>query len=192
MTIEHLNSLRDFIRQQNPYFTAGFANLYTDPVSGKIMSENSGVELIGGINDKLGNHFYLRNNPEIRYTLSREQRISSSRSSQDVTFSVWLFAAVKNGVPKMINENLIHTLLSYAADDVSIQPLRSLIVPSAVVRNEYPKLKAKDQADILSKLDQLRLGIVAIEFNFFTIFHPMGTDCRKPPCVSCDAPAESV
>lgn len=187
MTNAAFTHIKDFVLQRNTYFTTGFANVHQDPYTGRIVSDNNNIELITGINDNLGNYFYIRSEPAINYGYSRNQ-LSGCKNSQDASYTGTLVAIHKGADPKLLNLNLVNTLLNYSGGEFSarIQPIRSIFFASGIIEKEFSQLDEKDQQFILQRVYTGKLTLVSVEFRITFEIHPTSDpNCIVNPCINC-------
>ncbi|PUZ25016.1 hypothetical protein DCC81_11930 [Chitinophaga parva] len=159
-------ALKDFILNRAGVFCSGFANVILDESTGLIVRGDGFEKQAIGIDDRYGNYFYIRNEPEIRYTDARSQ-ISDTRRSVDETVKCYLVAIVENAMPKELIQILLDSLLQYG--DKRIRPIKSISTREAAVAKEFAKIPKEDLQNALQHLYNRQ--VVIIEFDFVTTWN---------------------
>lgn len=136
--------------------------------------------------DRLGNYFYIRNEPSISYSYAKNQ-ISDCRNSQESSFNCTLVAVHKGADPKLLNLNLLNSLLLYKGGEyeTKIQPGKSVFLPSSVVQREFNTLKEEEQQEVLRRVYIDKITLVSIDFRVTFVIHPTNENCIVNPCINC-------
>lgn len=166
MITEDFIALKDFILNRAGVFCSGFANVILDESTGLIVRGDGFEKQAIGIDDRFGNYFYIRNEPEIRYTDARSQ-FSDSRRSVDETVKCYLVAVVDNALPKELIQILLDSLLVYG--DKRIRPIKAISTREAAVAKELAKIPKEDLQSVLQHLYDWQ--VVSIEFDFVTTWN---------------------
>lgn len=176
MIEKELERLRDHIQKQNTFFDNGFYNVRLDDYSGMIIGTGNSEKFCVGINDEFGKYFYIRIDPEVRYSESKS-RISDSMRILDVSLRSFLVAVVDNARPTILLTRLVNTLINYSE---RIKVNRSFTSEPAI-QKELSKLPANEIQFVLQNLGIKE--VVWIEFDYVLTFAEL-----KEPCLTnlCD------
>lgn len=182
MTTNDFKILRDYILSRNSYFTSGFYNAFTDggETSGIYTKETGNLQSIFP-RDNLGNYFYLRNEPNMRFTAkSGYEECGVGRFNFDDTITVYLVAFVHDADEFELINNLRNTVLS----------AKSLIaIPSAAIWQSenvvIDEMKGFDDLVLIEALTNIKKNqtIVKLTLNVSKEYIP--NNCINNPCKEC-------
>lgn len=171
MQLNDFEQLRTHILSRNTYFHHGFANAFRSDTTGAIWVQKHKDMQCLMPDDTLGNYFYLRNEPSIKYQPQYAERISDG-GPQRLSFldstTVYLVAIVHNADAYLLMENLRNTVMAYA--DMNAVPSNSNSNREDVIADELQKMKADDVAAVLKRLTTQT--IVRLTLNVSKVFIP--------------------
>lgn len=175
---EDLEALSCFILAKNPYFRAGFAQVYKDPVTQALYSNNGSDMQAVLPADTLGNYFYLRSEGGIKHEPIPAERLSDSgtqRLSFLDTAALQLVAVVRKADAYILAENLRNTLMQYHL--LNAEAVNTNVNREQVMMDELAGMKP---ADIEASLQRLKdETIVRITLRLTKMFVP--GNCIKDP-----------
>jgi len=173
-----LNILKEYILSTNKYFNSGFINVYFDSSASIYLSSEKQDLTPFGIDDRLGNYFYIRSLGNIKYRYSRNQ-LSICQNSQEVSQEFRLISIVNNGINYKMIECLLNSILTFQTFEIQVNSSNDLI--ESIIRNEYNYLKKEKINSILMNLGNKK--IISIDFLIKTDFYPSKCECK--PCNEC-------
>lgn len=105
-----LTAIKDFVLQYNPYFSAGYSDVYMDETKGYIANDK-----VIFPNDNLGNYFYLRLPHDVGFDYTPASRVDDCSNTPNPTGDVTIVAIVKDANPDKLIQNLLNTISGYNA-----------------------------------------------------------------------------
>lgn len=174
-----LNTISQFIIDNNPYFDKGYADVYQDDKTGIVHGDEAVFPA-----DNLGNYFYLRLPKQTGFDTSDFYKINDCNGGLGLKASIVLVACVKDADPDKLIENLIITLRNYSSGVVI--NFKSLCFNGVeVIMTELAKLKPEDLIAALQRFDKMAQTIVSVTFEMTTAVTPKNLDCIVEPCKDC-------
>jgi hypothetical protein len=182
MTSKDFESLRDHILTLNPYFTLGFANAYKDTLTDAIYSREKGNTKVVFPEDRLGNYFYLRNDPNSSFVSTQgTQDCAFGKASYDDRLTVYLVAIVSNADEFELINNLRNSCLRFG--NMNVIPTNAMWQRENVMLTE---MQGFDESEIAKALTNLKndTTIVRIQLQITKQFIP--SKCINNPCKDCN------
>lgn len=174
MIIEKLNTLRDYIKTSNPYFTNGYSLVYQD--QGVWYGEDEKKAVFPSDID--GNYFYFRLPNNVTLTNDDSYKIGNCVNAVQAQANIILVAFVKDADGDLLATNLINTLQT--RNGVSFQS--AIISKETVVRQELSFLSVTEIQAALQRIPK-NTAIVSVNF-LFTV--PIAiNNCIVNPCKEC-------
>lgn len=179
MQSNDFEQLACFIMSKNTFFHDSYANVHRDETSNAIYHTQGNERKMVLPNDKLGNFFYLRNEPAITYEAIPAERLTDS-NAQRLSFLdtqlVQLVAVVQYADAYRLIELLRNTCMLY--EDMNVQPVSSVANREQVLLEEMPKMKADDMQAALQRLKNET--IIRLTLRVSKMFIP--GSCITNPC----------
>lgn len=180
MTTNDLKALRDHILTKNTYFSNGFFNAFVDGETSAVYTvENGNLRSIFP-DDRLGNYFYLRNEPNMKFALKTGlEECGVGKFIFDDTITVYLVAIVNDADEFELINNLRNTLLS--AKGLIAIPTAAMFQTENVLIDE---MKGFEETAMIEALTNLKnQTIVKLTLSISKEFIP--NKCIDNPCKNC-------
>lgn len=153
MQREDFEQLKNFILDKNEYFSYGFANAYKDDVSHSIWVDKGSDKLKLLPADNLGDYFYLKAEPSVKYIPKEKERLSDV-GTQRLAFldqhTVHLIAVVAKADSYLLIENLRNTFMMF--EPFSVVPAQSTMHREDIIVSELQGLESRDIQATLQRL----------------------------------------
>lgn len=172
--------LSTFLLDNLGFFNQAFANVYLDESTGYILQGDGSEKFAVGIDDHFGNYFYIRTDPDIRYSDARSP-LTDTGKNLDETLKCYLVAVVDDAKPKELVQSVLNALLLYG--NQRIRPTRAIYHRETAVGKELAKIDKEAVQYVLQHLGEKQ--VVILEFDFITVFSPIHFECIPSPCKSC-------
>lgn len=182
MTTQDFELLRDHILTLNPYFTEGFANSYKDSLTNAIYCRHNGNLKAIFPEDRLGNYFYLRNEPSSTYvTKAGYEDCGVGKAMYDDRLTVYLVAIVNDANEYELINNLRNSSLRFKG--MVVIPTGAMWQRENVVINE---MQGFEEEEILKALSNVKRDttIVRVQLQVTKEFIP--SKCINNPCKECN------
>lgn len=169
-----IHRLKDYIKTTNPYFGAGYADVYMDQTQG-IVNENGPVFP----NDTDGNYFYLRLPDNIGFVQGGEYIVQDCAQGLGASAQIVLVAIVKDADEDLLLTNLVNTVQTFVAN---ISFTGATYKKEVVTRSELSWMNGPDRDAALQRIPD-DMAIVSLSF---TITAPVVmNNCVVNPCKTC-------
>lgn len=182
MTTKDFELLRDHILKLNPYFTSGFANAYKDTLTDAIYSREKGDTKVIFPEDRLGNYFYLRNDPNATY-ISKQgyEDCGHGKAMYDDRVTVYLVALMNEADEYELINNLRNSVLRYSG--MVVVPTAAMWQRENVVLTE---MQGFEEIEIMKALTNIKMdtAIVRVQLQITKEFTP--SKCINNPCKECN------
>lgn len=180
MTTKDFDRIKDYILAKNKYFTAGFANAFTDTLTEGVYTRVNGDLKSIFPDDRLGNYFYLRNDPSVTFTAKPGyQDCGPGKAIYDDRFTVYLLASVRDADELTLLNSLRNTLVGYK--DAVIVPVSAITQRENAVITE---MAGFEEETIVSALEDLKKEtIIRIQLQVTMEYIP--NNCIISPCKYC-------
>ncbi len=180
MKTTDFEALRDYILKKNPYFSSGYANAFTDTETEAIYAYVNGDLKAIFPEDRFGNYFYLRNDPNIKFTpKTGYQECGIGRFNFDDAMTCYLVAVVNDADDYELINNLRNTVLGFGGL-IGI-PVNAMWQRENVVLSEMKDFSEECKFTALTNLkDQ---SIVKIQLTLSKEYIP--NNCINNPCKTC-------
>lgn len=179
MQSKDFEDLACYIMAENTFFHDGYANAQRDEVNGSIYHQQGRDREVILPDDRKGNYFYLRNEPQMIYEAMPAERLTDS-NAQRLSFLdtqlVQLVASVHHADAYRLIETLRNTCMKYGR--MNVQPISSIISREQVFIEEMPRLKQEDRLAALQRLKDET--IVKLTLRVTKLFVP--GSCSGDPC----------
>ncbi len=172
-----LETLKEFILSNNPYFTAGYANAVQDDETGIV---HNGMPLFP--NDTLGNYFYLRVLRNVQFSYDGMYRISDAAGSVGINAQIVLVACVREADTDKLAENLVITMSRYYPEYIKLQQV--LYQSELVVGQELALLSRENIRAAMQRIDN-DYAIVSLQFQYAAPVIVQPLKCITTPCKTC-------
>lgn len=182
MTRTDFELFKAHILKLNPYFDTGYANAFKDGISDaiKVRQGKDFKDIFPA--DNVGNFFYLRNEPNISYTASRQEAYSDVKQGRlafQNTNLCYLVAVVDDADDMVLINNLINTCMMYGK--MSVIPTQSIWLRENVVVEELDGFSEDVVMRVLQRLKNET--IIRLTLNVQSLYLP--DTCIENPCKSC-------
>lgn len=180
MTTNDFKELRDWILNKNQYLVNGYYNAFTDSSTSSIYTHENGNLKSIFPEDNLGNYFYLRNDPNIKFTSKiGYQECGVGRFNFDDALTVYLVAVVNDADEFALINNLRNTVLG--AKSLIAIPTAAIWQRENVVIDEMKGFEESEIMDALTKLKNQT--IVKLTLTISKEYIP--STCINNPCKTC-------
>lgn len=172
MLKDSIISLKDFILDNNSYFSSGY---------GPVFFNDKGILEVFP-NDKLGDYFYIRHAAKATVDSTAAMKISDCATPMGVRSECFLIACVREADNDRLINNLVHTIQGSGRNAV----VTGLTYErEAVVLQEMPKHPKEDREKALQNLSNWT--IVSVQFNLTVRVKPVKNlaECIENPCKTC-------
>lgn len=181
MTTNDFKTLRDFILTKNTYFSNGYFNAFVDGETSSVYTiENGNLKAIFP-EDRLGNYFYLRNDPNMKFASKQGyEECGVGRFNFDDTMTVYLVAIVNDADEFELINNLRNTVLS--TKELIAIPTAAMWQTENVLIDEMKGFGEKAIKEALKNLKGQT--IVKLTLSISKEFIP--NKCINNPCKECN------
>jgi hypothetical protein len=181
MTSQDLESFKDFILERNPYFSTGYANAFKDGETSGIYARVNGNLKSIFPDDRVGNYFYLRNDPNAQFiSKSGLSDCGSDKAIYDDRLTVYLVAIVNDADEFSLISNLRNT--SLLNKGMIVIPTGAMWLRENVVLTEMSGFEDEDKMKALARLKGQT--IVRLQLQVTKEFIP--SKCIINPCKECN------
>lgn len=172
-----IEELKDFILENNPYFSTGFSMVYMDNVRGWVANERD----IVFPNDTLGNYFYIRLEDDMKFDRGNYYNVGDGLVNAGIRATLYLVAVMKGADADTLLNNIISTIQQSPCSVQGVINFSGAIYESeAVIERELRKLP---EADRRKALQNNKSTIVSVKFDMTTTFVPTKLNCiQNPSC----------
>ena len=179
---KELNNLKDFILENNKYFSEGFADCWQDPIEGKIYRGFGEQTATVFPADNLGNYFYLRPAQKLNFKINSAYAVSETTKGYEINESIILVACVQKADNDILLKNILYTLNGFFGNKVAFQS--AVYENNAVVIQELSKLSKQERITALSRVPS-NTTFVSVTFGLFEGFIQQNLTCLKNPILCC-------
>jgi len=180
MTTKDFEGLRDYILSKNKYFSNGFFNAFTDSKSNSVYAYENGVLKSIFPEDNLGNYFYLRNDPNVKFSAKTGyEDCGVGKLNFDDSLTVYLVAIVNDADEFELINNLRNTVLS--AKSLIAIPTAAMWQTENVLIDEMKGFEDSEIIDALARLKNQKM--VKLTLTISKEYVP--NTCITNPCKTC-------
>lgn len=184
MRTADFEALKNHILKLNGYFTTGFANAFKDTQTSAIYTRVNGNLKAIFPEDRLGNYFYIRNEPQATFTAKLGyEDCGPGRAAYDDRLTAYLVAIVQDGDEYEMIANLRNSVLRYK--EMFVVPVGAIWQRENVVITE---MQGFEDSEILTALTNLKgQAIVRVQLQITKEYLP--NNCITEPCIPCKSEA---
>lgn len=174
-----IDKIEKDILDRYKFFDYGFSNMYIDYSAKKILNYSEEEYIEFGIDDRLGNYFYIRHDGDTSIDYGVDVIDINKNIEIQNNYSL---VAVVDGADA---EKLLYCLINVLGLYNNLKLYKAYITKERVINSEYSFLNSEDRNNILYKTSNKTL--IKVLFNTFEYYQPFDKECFCcNPSKTCD------